>query len=196
MGEPNSDVRMFVAVETPGAIRRKMELAQLCLEPIAKDLKWIPPENIHLTLKFLGDVEEGRIPRILDTVREVARETHAFRLSTEQVEGAPRSDQARVVWLGIGGETEILSRLQRRLEDEAEQMGIQREKRKFYPHITFARSRRRPVHLPDEVSDLANPVHFMVQRLVVFRSQLRPEGAVYTPLGYSPLSPRVPATAH
>ena len=196
MGEPNPDVRMFVAIEAPGTVRRIMELAQACLEPIARDLRWISPENLHLTLKFLGDIETGSIPRILDTVREVARETHTFRLSTEQVGGGPRSDRARVVWLGVGSETGILSELQRRLEDEAEQMGIPREKRKFYPHITFARSQRRPVHLPDEVSDLTNPVHFMVERLVVFRSELRPEGAIYTPLGYSPLSARVPATAH
>jgi len=193
MGESGPTVRMFVAIEAPGTICRIMASAREFLGTFEKDLKWIESDNIHITVKFLGDVEERTIPQILDSVDRVTAETRAFRLCSQQVGGGPRMDQARVVWLGWGGETGILSDLHGRLEDAVEVLGIPKEKRRYYPHITFARATRKPVDLPGEVAELSNPVHFMVERLVIFRSDLRPDGAVYTPLGYSVFRDRTSA---
>ena len=191
MGESGPKVRMFVAIETPGTIGRIMVSARECLSTYEKDLRWVASGNLHITVKFLGDVEERIVPRILESVDRVAAETRAFRLCTLQVGGGPRMDQAKVVWLGVGGETDILSELHGRLEEAVEAMGIAKEKRRYYPHITFARASRKPVDLPAEVAELSNPVHFMVERLVVFKSDLRPDGAVHSPLGYSDLRGRI-----
>lgn len=195
MDSHNPTVRAFVAIEVPGTVCRIMDSARECLSALADDLRWTAPENIHLTLKFLGDIQEKGIPQILSSVNCVARETHAFRLSTEGVGGGPSVEKARVVWLGVGGETRALTDLHLRLETVLEDFGVPVDKRKYYPHITLARARRKPVRLPPEASALANPVHFMVERLVVFKSELHPEGALHTPLGYSVLSDRVDVVA-
>ena len=196
MGEASTTLRIFIAIEVPGAIGQMLMAAKNHLEPFTKDLGWVSPQNIHLTLKFLGNVAEADLVCVVDAVKRVAQNANVFRLSTLQVGGGPRSDKARVVWLSVGGETANLSAVQDEIETEMEALGFARERRKFYPHLTLARARRKPVCLPDGIESLVNPVHFMVERLVVFKSDLRPEGPVYTPLGYGTFCERVRAGAN
>lgn len=178
-------VRTFVAIPLPGLVRQALSEVTAHLAHLDGQVRWVASDNVHLTLKFLGDAEASRLPDVTDAVAGVTAEVAPFTLKTTTVGGGSHAGRARVIWVRVGGDLEALSRLQAGIETAAEALGFPREKRKFLPHLTLGRARRGPVSLPDETP--CRPVSFRVDRVTVYRSDLRPEGAVYTPLGYGPL---------
>ncbi len=180
-------LRAFVAVELPGAVIRACEAARRCHADLDARVRWVRPEGVHLTLKFLGDVEFASVPLILEAMRAVAARTPPMALHTTDV-GAPNPDRARVIWLGVGGETGILGRLRADLEDAMCGIGFEREDRRFHPHVTIARAGRRTVRLPAGSTRAIEPAHFRVDRIAFYSSDLRPGGAVYNALGHACLS--------
>ncbi|MDE2999157.1 MAG: RNA 2',3'-cyclic phosphodiesterase [Gemmatimonadota bacterium] len=180
-------LRAFVAVEPPASLIPVYQAARRFLADLDARLRWVRPEGVHLTLKFLGNVEVVSVPGILEAMRAVAGRTPPMALHTSEV-GAPDPDRARVVWLEVGGETEILDGLQADVEDAMFRIGFEREERRFHPHLTLARARRRAVRLPSELTGAVPSAHFMVDRLSLYSSELRPGGAVYNALGHARLS--------
>jgi 2'-5' RNA ligase len=150
-------------------------------------LRWVRPEGMHLTLKFLGDVEYATVPLILEALRSVAGRTPPMVLHTTEV-GAPNPDRARVIWLDVGGETALLDRLRADLEDTICRIGFRREERRFHPHLTLARARKGAVRLPTGLAGAVRSVHFGVDCIVLYSSELRSVGAVYKPLGRARLT--------
>ncbi len=180
-------LRAFVAAELPVAVIPAYEAARRCLADLDARVRWVRPEGIHITLKFLGDVEFTAVPHILETVRTVAGRTPPMALRTTDV-GAPNPARARVIWLGVGGETGILGRLRADLDDAMCGMGFERETRRFHPHVTLARARRNAVRLPAGLTGAVEAAHLTVDRLALYSSDLRPGGAVYNVLGHADLS--------
>ena len=177
-------VRTFVALELPWAVGITLAAAIERLAFLGNKVRWVRPEGAHLTLKFLGDVDEARVPGVVAAVQDAASGIPPFTLKTAHLGGFPRLERARVFWLGLQGDVDVVCRLQERVEQVLAPMGFAPERRRFFPHITLGRARRNPVGGAPASGAAVPAVHFPVDRVVVMKSDLQPGGAVYSPLGY------------
>jgi len=183
-------VRLFLAIELPAEVRQRLAEVQERLQASCRGWRWVRPDGIHLTLRFLGEVAEERDRRLRDTWRGAAAAGGPFVLGLGGVGRFPPRGRPRVLWLGID-ELEPGQRLEalaRRLEAAARADGFSAEGRAFRPHLTLARARRneRPVG-PEEGACGGGPTRFAVTELTLFRSELLRSGARYTSLERFPL---------
>jgi 2'-5' RNA ligase len=177
-------MRTFIAIEIPEETRQGLRDAQRVLRTDAVDANWPKPEGIHLTLKFLGEVPETRIPEITNALTAQAASTVRFRLAVRGTGTFPNARSARVVWAGMSGEIDKLNRLQAAVEDAMMQAGFAREDRPFTPHLTlgrikYIRSREAWARTLDQVKNLAFP-EFDVSSFNLMKSELKRTGAEYT----------------
>lgn len=184
-------VRAFIAVPLNDELLATLGriAARLRQGPGGSAGRWVRPEGIHLTLKFLGDVPQERLPVIGATLDRVCRAHAPFVLRLAALGCFPNTRRPRVVWVGVEEETGRLERLQAAVERELAREGFPKEARRFTPHLTLARVHERAAR--EEVEALGGAVAAyalaetptMVARAVhLIRSDLRPGGAVYTPL--------------
>ncbi|MFQ6053577.1 MAG: RNA 2',3'-cyclic phosphodiesterase [Candidatus Bathyarchaeia archaeon] len=182
------DVRVFISVDVEdGDLLDALEGAQRRLERTGADLKCVERQNIHATLKFLGDVREGLVGELKRIVSGMM--FNAFRVELRGLGAFPNLRRPRVVWVGITDGVEELSDISRRLESEFEGLGFRREGRRFSPHITLARVRsgRNRDRLVDEVMASADEVfgEFQVEHVRLKKSVLTPRGPIYSTLAES-----------
>ena len=150
---------------------------------------WPRPESLHLTLKFLGDVEASRVDSLSSAATAAATALGPFTLSIEGAGSFPPRGAARVLWLGVRDEAAGLSLLQLRLENECAAHGFPRESKPYKPHLTLARLRA-----PQDAAALSEahrrshfgPHTFQVSDFVLMRSELGPGGSRYTPVSRHP----------
>ena len=183
---------MFCAVELSAEARERAALHIADLRSRAPDVSagWERPEKLHITLKFMGEIEQGRVAALSSAAERAARGVPPFDIGIEGVGAFPPRGLPRVLWLGVADTSGVLARLQQRLEDECAGGGFPREDRAFHPHLTIARLRR-----PRGARFLAAlhsekgfaPAHFCVDALVVLRSELGPGGSRHTELSRHPL---------
>jgi len=178
-------IRTFICIELPEGLKKKIGEIQAQLKHYSAGISWVRPQNIHLTLKFLGDVEEQRLPDLATAMGEIAARYSRFTLIPEGPGVFPHARSPRVFWLGIREDTGTLAHLQEEIEERLEELGFAREKRAFRPHLTIGRVR--PYRKPKELTPAfltigfaADP--FEVDHITLMRSDLKPTGAVYTPL--------------
>jgi len=179
-------VRSFLAIELPKPILRKIEEVQGDLKSTHADVRWVNPEKIHLTLKFFGSIEESRIDPIFKSIGEPIRDTSPFSLKVRGVGAFPHLKNPRVIWMGLVDGREVLTSFQKQIETQLGKIGFQPEDRPFHPHLTLGRMRssrgkeelvgRMEKYKEEEFGD------FQVERVVLFKSDLRPTGPIYTPL--------------
>lgn len=186
MSEAES-IRVFCAVELPREIRAAVaaHAARLRREFPEARASWARPEGLHITLKFIGEVEAARVEALTRAAGAAVEGCKPFGLSIEESGTFPSRGAARVLWLGVKDESGQLAQLQRRLERECEAAGFPRESRDFKPHLTAARLRTpNGAHALSEAHRQATfgPFHFQVSELIVIRSELGPGGSRYTPL--------------
>ena len=190
-------IRTFIAVEPSPEVRAAAAGLTDSLRRgwSAARVRWVPPVNLHLTLRFLGDTEESRIGPLGACLDGVAAGARACRLTLGSLGAFPDVRRPRVLWLGLkGAGTADLRSLQRRIEEGVTGLGWERETRPFSPHLTLGRVRPGSEPAPGEgwtraaVPELALPV----DEVVLMRSDLRPGGARYSPLHRSPLRPAIP----
>lgn len=172
--------RLFVAVDVPDDLRDRVE--QEVVEPLRPELpgaKWTRPEGRHLTLKFLGEVEEGRVSEIGEALEGAASGHAPFEAAFSEVGGFPNLGRPRVLWVGVGEGAEPMAELAGSVDEAMSGLGFDREKRRFHGHLTIARFKR-----PKKTGDLPEvPVpedRFAVDEIVLFESHLHPKGARYT----------------
>lgn len=178
-------IRTFICVELPEDLTKKIGDIQAQLKPYSAGISWVRPHNIHLTLKFLGDVEEPRLPDIAHAMEEIAAQHAPFTVIPDGQGVFPHAKNPRVFWLGIREATGTLIQLQQAIEDRLEAIGFAKEKRAFTPHLTIGRVRpyRKPKELTAAFMALAFTADpFEVDHITIMRSDLKPTGAVYTPL--------------
>ncbi len=140
--------RLFIAV--PVAETVKTSLGEVSRSVAARYLRWVKPEAMHLTLAFLGDVDEARLPTIERAMREGARGASVMALRAEGVGAFPSERRARVVWAGVTGDVDVLFALQQDLELRLTEAGFEGDRKRFHPHLTLARLRE-PLPLPAEL---------------------------------------------
>jgi 2'-5' RNA ligase len=184
--------RVFCAFELPESVRVRMkEHAERVREAVTDAAaSWSRPENIHLTMKFFGNVEQAKTPVISDVLARVAKEFSPIEIAVGGTGVFPRPSRPQVLWIGIDDRTGALAGLQKRVEDECAREGCPKEDRAFRPHLTIARIRN-----PHNANRLAEahlrlefaPVELVLNELVLFRSELSPKGSKYTPISRSRL---------
>jgi len=188
-------VRSFIAIELPGELKLALKQLQASLrQQVPGGIKWVDPESIHLTLKFLGNVQAGRINDIIKVMEQSARGIAPFQLEAKNLGVFPNLKRPQVVWVGLGGQLDQLSQLQQRIESNLVPLGFAVEHRSFSAHLTLARVRNQAY--PNErqrLGDLIAATRFdtayaiTVNSINLMRSELTREGAIYSRLGSVPL---------
>ena len=191
-----SVIRAFIAVDLPPDI-------QDCLKSISEQLKeqmgpvqirWVIPENIHLTLKFLGDVSLNNIPVLTDLLERETASLKPMVISIGGIGAYPKVRSPRVVWVGIEAPQEMYS-LQRIVDTQLNRIGYAPDKRSFSPHLTLGRVSRNST--PQEVKKIgevlaSQKIGFLgvarIHGIHLYRSDLKPSGAVYTKMFTAPFN--------
>lgn len=190
-------LRLFVAIGLPDDVRAGLADAaeRLRAAGASSGLRWVRPEGIHITLKFLGATVEGRVPAIDGALRTALRDATPFWLRAEGFGSFGGRRNLRTIWVGVGGETDTLASLAGRVEQALVPPGFERERRAFAAHMTLARvpeptpaAERERVY--DVLQRFGPPAFaaFTVDRVSLMQSELSPGGARYTALGTYPLA--------
>ena len=179
-------LRAFIAISLPESVLQAMVDAQAQLKRSGLKIRWVRKEGIHLTVKFLGDIDRRDVDRIHGAMRQA---TQAFSPLVLQGEGAgvfPDFKRARVVWVGLSGDIKALRALQGALEDQLDALGFPKERRPFKGHLTLGRVKGRldGTKLGEALRGLGDfrTESFTARSVVLYQSDLRPNGAVYTKL--------------
>jgi 2'-5' RNA ligase len=176
-----------MAVELPRDVRDALHETGRALASDLCAARWVKPDSMHLTLKFLGDTPAEIIPDISHAMQAAASQTGSFELATDALGAFPNPRKARVLWAGLSGGTDACAALHRRIESAMAGLGFTQENRPFRAHLTLARFRD-PAPVSQTILDSQVPhMRFPVRRVVLFQSELDPRGAVYTPLATAPL---------
>jgi len=179
-------IRAFVAIPLPREVIDQARALQALLREAGLRMRWVRPAAIHLTLKFLGDIDGARIAEIEDAIGATAGTVGPLNLSAKGLGVFPGARKARVLWMGIAGQTSLLIEAHRYLEEQLVPLGFPTEKRRFSAHLTLARAKGRldPHRLVRQLETAGGfeAVPFEAREIVLFRSELRPDGAVYTRL--------------
>jgi 2'-5' RNA ligase len=191
------EVRCFIAIELPDQVKRDLRELQAQLRAASQaPAKWVDPNNIHLTLKFLGNVAAGRINEIAQAITEAVRGTSPFSIEVRELGVFPNPRRVQIVWVGVGGEVDKLSSLQQRIEQGLGKLGFAPENRRFTPHLTLARIRERATPQERErlgqliaETDFEASQSFTVDSVKLMKSQLTPEGPIYSRLSSAELKP-------
>ena len=195
-------MRTFIAIELPEPVRRRIVQQQRFLTQHLRAaraesvIRWTATDNLHLTLRFLGETDESQRARVNEGLAAAAAQYAPLRLAVNEVGCFPNFRRPNIVWLGFQGDVRGLGQLQGQIEAAVRAAGFIAEERAFTPHLTIGRAQRsastmdlqragetlrqavaaQPAQAPSPALD------FVVDRVVVMQSELRPSGPIYTPL--------------
>ncbi|HVP21803.1 MAG TPA: RNA 2',3'-cyclic phosphodiesterase [Anaerolineaceae bacterium] len=187
-------IRSFIAVELTTPIQSAMGRVIKQLSPATNVVRWVPPQNIHLTFKFLGDIELSGVAKLQDSIKKECRQYLPFEIHIGTLGAFPNSRQPRVIWIGVQAPPDLAA-LQKGIDSALSTLGYPVEGRPFSPHLTLGRvsqhaSREEVITLASliartTVGDLGAS---RVEAVTLFRSDLRPTGSIYTALYKANLS--------
>ncbi len=181
-----SKIRSFIAIKPPASIVEFAHGVQETLETGGVTARWVRPENMHLTLKFLGDIKTTEIGGINDAVSAAARHMKSMTLFLRGTGIFPGIKKARVIWAGMGGDIDGLSLLQRQIDSRLGEIGYAKEKKVFRAHFTLGRFKKRikPEHLLSALKKTAGlrSETFLCDSIIHYQSVLKKDGPVYKPI--------------
>jgi len=184
-------IRTFIAIELPDKIQSDIRQLKHSFLPYRFDIRWVKPLNMHLTIKFLGDVDPADLDTIGKLLSDIAGNFPSFDLIPRGLGVFPSLKRPRVIWIGIAGQTDVLGSIQQSVNGGLNEIGFTTEKRPFRGHLTFGRIKSRvdqdrlldALHAQQKFVSKA----FTVENLVMFKSELTPSGPIYTKLYEVPL---------
>jgi 2'-5' RNA ligase len=180
-------IRAFFAVELPAELRARLVTV---LESLQAELpgavRWTPEENLHLTLKFLGELPAERLPKLVGSAAGKLASVEPFDVALGGLGAFPNARRARIVWVGVLEGQPPLARIARKLDASAGRVGVERERRPFHAHLTIGRLRT-PARVPVERLAVPDFTPFSVEEVVLYESRLSSTGATYIPLTRLPL---------
>lgn len=180
-------IRSFIAVELNEDIKNELKAVQDELKKIDLDVKWVEINNIHLTLKFLGNINPDELEKIKTGLKKISGIFKSFEISLSTLGIFPKVDFPRVIWVGLNKGKDELIKLSSYLEEELKKVGIASEERESIPHLTLGRVRssknkdKLKNYLSSSGFDFKN--RQMIKEIILFQSRLSPKGASYTALG-------------
>jgi 2'-5' RNA ligase len=177
------DLRLFIAIDIPEQIKREIgELIGVLIKHDT-DIKWIMPENIHLTLRFLGATSESLVLKIRESLSTAASTCEPFPIHIQSTGAFPNDKYPRVLWTGIV-DSHLLKNLRNRIEDSLSMIGFQRDDKEFHPHLTLGRvrSQKGMISFMKEFRLFRDKKFggFLADQVKLMRSELRPAGPLYT----------------
>lgn len=178
-------IRSFIALELSDEARAELARIEEVLKKSDADVKWVKPESIHLTLKFLGYIDEGKIAPISEKIKKIASGASPFDIALGGIGVFPSWRQARVIWIGVEEGSEKIKTLAGQTEEAMAEEGFEKEKRSFKSHLTLGRvrsSKNKEKLEKEALSAEVKPAKSHISKMVLFKSDLSPKGAVYTPL--------------
>jgi 2'-5' RNA ligase len=184
-------MRCFISVNLSDEVKRAVQRVIDDLRPQSRAVRWVPAENLHLTLKFLGEVEEAGVDKIRGMLPVVCGKYGSFDITFRGTGVFPNPNRPRVVWIGIDVPGPLAD-LAREIDEAMSRLGFEREHRAFTPHLTIGRVKD-DVGVQPAMKALHNFREtlfgsIMVKEIYLMRSTLKPSGAVYTELAGFPLS--------
>lgn len=179
-------MRTFLAIEVPATIRKI--ISDFVENEAKKELliKWVKFENMHVTLKFLGEIDEGLKVQVSQVVADIAQHHDSFRMQLGGLGCFPNTRNPRVIWVGVKQGGDELCAIASEMEEELGRIGFKEEKR-FHPHLTIGRVKSY-CKVEDILTKTISTEPFDVSSLVLFSSTLKPEGPIYTALDRYSLS--------
>lgn len=183
--------RTFLAFDLDKEVRRQLAAAQQQLDTAGAVVRWTAPEQLHVTVKFLGDVLDEQLDQVCRLAGELADETEAFDFSVGRITSSPPTGHMRMVWVSIDEPSGRMGELQRRCELAYADLGFRMENRGFHPHLTLGRvkSGRNVLQLRKAIAAMGE-MQFGLQpadKMIVYASELTRDGPIYTPLATCPL---------
>jgi 2'-5' RNA ligase len=184
---PVDKMRLFVAMDIPEGIKEVISSALGGCRDRMEGVRWVKPENIHLTVKFIGDYPEEKLGRLVEEIRKAALRSPKVSALLGGCGAFPSQSKARVIWVDMrkGGEEAAI--VARKVDSRLGKIGVKREKRPFRGHLTLGRLKR-----PKDCSDLLGRIEenlqelaempFAIEEVVLFRSILSSKGPTYVPL--------------
>jgi 2'-5' RNA ligase len=185
-------IRSFLAFELPVEIREQIRVISKELKKTALPVRWVKVDNIHLTILFLGSVDEDTIGDIEEKVNVVVKGFSAFKTKLNAVGAFPHWKRPRVIWIGLNGDIGRLSNLRNKLQEELKVLGFMPEKRPFRPHLTLGRFKG-PIDRDEDMKWILdryrdiNSALYQLNELILYKSDLKPDGPVYTKMATWPL---------
>lgn len=183
-------LRLFIAFPLKAEVVRHLGELIEHFRPMTNAVRWVKPSNIHLTARFLGDTDEKLVPELTDLLDKVGADHSATSFLANRVGGFPNLRRPSVIWVGPSEPTDSAANIARTVELQVRRLRFESEKRGFKPHLTLGRVRRGQ-QIGDLARELENyeqePVRVDLDRLVLFKSTLTPEGPIYERLHESTL---------
>ncbi len=177
--------RFFLSINTSKKLKKELEKFQHRLKETGIIAKFVEKENLHINLKFFGNLKQEQKEKIIKSINKISKETNSFTLKAKNIGVFPNEDYIKVVWVGIEKGEEDLIKLQKHLEKEFEKIGIKKENRNFVPHITLCRvkSGKNIDKLIKEIKKNKDKEfgNFEVKNINLMKSNLLPEGPKYIP---------------
>jgi len=190
-------MRIFIALELPESVRERLGQLQGKLKGTESRMKWVDPSLIHLTMKFLGEIKEKNLEKVIQTARDVAGRFFVFKFRIGEMGAFPNFSSPRVIWVGIEEGKDKLEILAAELEDKLGQEGFSRSSRKWTSHLTLGRvkalkERERLEALIWQHHKEVKGIEVKVKNLSVIKSELTPQGSIYTILKRIPFKESSP----
>jgi len=183
-------LRSFIAidVEEKTIIEKIIEIEKKLQETGAL-LKLVEPENLHITIKFLGEISEKELPLIKKILEKNAELFEPFEITLEKLGAFPSISHPRVIWVGISQNKDKVTSLANKISADLERAGFRREERAFHPHITIARVKRQNSRLKKEITQYQNSVfgRMIINNIRLKKSTLTPQGPIYTTIFEIPI---------
>ena len=188
-----SSIRSFIAVEFTKETTR--DLARLISPLMQKwpEYRWVEPENLHLTLNFLGDVPDQKIPRVCEIVRETMAGHSRFKFAFSELGAFPKALRPRILWVGVADGKSQLTKIYYDIADQLNELRLDRDRKAFRPHVTLGRIRDRQ-RWPDSVIEHLQTGSSLqlgtvdVNEVVLFSSHQENTGPIYTVMDRAPLN--------
>lgn len=180
-------MRLFIAIDINDAIKQRIRSLIADLRETLREVRWVNEDGIHITLKFLGEVDEEKAKAVAYSLEKVSSRFASMRISISHLGRFPERGSPRVFWIGAKEESGALRKLALNIEEEMEKIGFEKEKREFKPHITLGRVKRYrkagkdfPVNWDDREVSFGS---FCAEHVFLMKSTLRPDGARYEKIG-------------
>ena len=184
-------IRSFLAIELPEDQKKIVAGYIQELRQVPSKIKWVLPQQTHFTLKFSGSIMPETVEKISQTLSSVLSEFPEFHLTLKGIGTFPNLFRPRVIWLGLGGETDSLRGIHRVIDQALIPLGIPKEERPFKGHLTLGRNKENQINelLYRHLSEWSKEetTAFAVNEVILFQSDLKPTGPVYTKLRGFPL---------
>jgi 2'-5' RNA ligase len=187
-----ASIRTFIAFDTPPSLKEEISRIQSILKESHADVRWETDNKFHVTIKFLGDVEEKIFPTIFTIVKNITEKYHPFPVIYQNLGVFPNKIRPRVLWVGCTNTDRQLLDIKNQFDEALKPYGFEIEDRQFHPHVTLGRVKS-PSGIKDLIQTLENvtfePRQVSISDILVVKSILKPSGSEYSTLASMPLSP-------